>query len=224
MSLEECIREVKADYPAHLSQRVFKQYDKERRKANVRPESAFPKYYKFRTHTKNHWWILASKSPSVPKYKGEDTVVQSLYTYYTGAKGLMVFKALRLEDLTISVSAYKGHVFTRYNERMGLDLKNPLDKVAHFFVNNEYEVYHSFEDNSMVAAVTNGFLLGIQVGDTYYARTFISHKEAREGQMNIRDKMIKSLESQLHYIKKQVNATREDYYQVNDALVRLKAI
>ena len=79
---------------------------------------------------------------------------------------------------------YNGHLFTRYRERMNLEISDTMDVVKHFFTCNR-DMSHKImpkENDRMkiIGIVKQGFLLGEVILDNVMMihKTFISHDTA----------------------------------------------
>ena len=166
-----------AIYKSSTIPRLRLEYDRERRKKKIRPESRYPRCFSIRSKAKNTWLIFMEKAPIIPKYRNDGDIAFHCVVYYFGPKGFTVFKPDDEEDKTLFV--YQGHVFTRYCQRMQLHLPNPLDKIRHFFSHNAY-ADHRFVDRKdrrfSMGICRDGVLLGDYRKDVNWVfnRTFVN--------------------------------------------------
>lgn len=108
--------------------RLANEYDRERRKNKVDKRETYSRAYPLKTNKKNTWIVFFSKAPAVNSYKGLADLNVLAIVYYHNLLGLRVFKLGASGGLVV----YNGHLFQRYNERMGLNISNPVDIVKHF--------------------------------------------------------------------------------------------
>ena len=105
-----------------------------------------------RTRAKNNRLIFLQKMPLSPKYRGTDDISFYPVVYYFGCRGFTVFKPD--EDSGV-LFVYQPHVFTRYCQRMQLDLSDPLQKMQHFFT------YNACADHQVTEPDTRLFSIGV---------------------------------------------------------------
>lgn len=135
-------------------------YHRERKKLNIDPGQTYPRHYSIRTKAKNNWIVFIEKAPATAKYKSENDVVFCTVVYYYGTKGLQVFKPLIATGLMV---VYNGHVFTRYNERLQLNLNQQLDIIKRFFTYSGYSHHDVVEHRTRLFSIgvcREGVLLG----------------------------------------------------------------
>ena len=156
--------------------RLHGEYDRERRKKKVPADSAYPRCYPIRTKAKNNWLIFLLKTPLSPKYRGTDDISFYPVVYYFGPKGFTVFKP---DTASGMLFVYQGHVFTRYSQRMQLELSDPVEKIQHFFTYNACADHHVKERKARLFSIgicRDGALLGDYRDDLKWIlnRTFVN--------------------------------------------------
>ena len=155
----EIWKDLGALYKSTLN-RLLAGYDRERRRGKIAKERTYQRCYPIRTRAKNNWLVFLEKAPATPHYKTENDVVYCAVVFYSGPRGYSVFKPLLGQG---SIIVYKGHLFTRYNERLQLALNYPLDIVKRFFAHSGYSDHKLIEkkDRLFSMGVTaEGILLG----------------------------------------------------------------
>lgn len=137
MNPEEVFNEIENDWDIlsdNLIDRLSKSYHTERMKLKINKLDTYPKAYSVKSKNKNTWIFILSKAPSKRIYKGTDSVNICCLIYYYHELGIRVFKKIPQGDWSV----YNAHVFTRYNERLELNIDSTLDKVISFFTENGY--------------------------------------------------------------------------------------
>lgn len=129
MNDQELTRAVWLDFTAinksSTISRLRDEYDRERRKKKILPESSYVRCFSIRSKAKNNWIIFMEKAPIMPKYRAAGDIAFHCVVYYFGTKGFTVFKPDEDDRL---IHVYQSHVFTRYCQRMQLHLSNPWIK------------------------------------------------------------------------------------------------
>ena len=151
-------------------ERMTKEYDVSRRRKKIPKDDIYPIARDIKSKKKNTWIFIFCKEPGKGKYKGLDSINVCGLVYYHTKIGLRVFKIrpevnqdLPLMRESYGLSVFNGHLFSRYDERLNLGLKLPLDKVRHFFFHNGYSMAgHVLQDGKevIVSICRDGFLLG----------------------------------------------------------------
>jgi len=159
-------------------ERLMLEYDRERRRLKVGKEKDYIKTYPIKTKKKNTWLIFMLKHPAEEKYKGIGSIATFRLVYYYNARGLRVFEPYEKTRLSV----YNGHLYKRYNERMGLGLSCPLEIVKHFHINNQamgIRILSSEGKDHLVAVCKEGLLLGeLQEGKAWEVyKTFITRED-----------------------------------------------
>jgi len=200
MSPEEINLEIFTDWRAvsNTIERLGKEYNKERSKLKVSKTDTYSKAYAIKTNKKNLWNFLISKAPSETTYKGLSSINICSIVYYYTPSGLRVFKIMPNGGLSV----YNGHLFTRYNERMNLNLVKPLDIVLHFFKNNGYytaKIIPKEGRDLSVATCKDGLLLGelIMANNWHLHKTFIDKGLKSKAQDKIEEELLNSLQTEI---------------------------
>jgi hypothetical protein len=177
MNPPEVAKEVFTDYENIIKsvERLGIEYDRERRKKKVDKKARYSVAYPIKTKRKDTWIVFLSKAPAVSVYKGEGDINVKAVVYYRNTVGLRVFSI----GATGGLHVYNGHLFSRYRERIGLTLSDPVDVVKVFFMNNGYtqgQVIRKDGREYTLNVCRDGFLLGeLQHGRRWLVhRTFIS--------------------------------------------------
>jgi len=194
-----------------------KEYDKIRRKNNIPKTAQFSRSFEFRTPSKNTWILILSKAPADEKYKGLESISICSLVYYYNEIGIRVFKIVP----TGGLSVYNAHFFTRYNERMNLNLVKPLDKVKHYFENNGFSKGQTIEKEGrffILSKCKAGYLLGeMQNGNRWHVyKTFIPNDFARTDQKETGDKLMDSLLNQISEDITKPNFDKDLYFYKAD--------
>jgi len=179
-------------------ERLHNEYNKQRRKNKVPKDKTYSVAYDIKTKKKNTWIFILSKAPSIQSYKGLESVNACCLVYYYNSEGIRVFK-VRPEG---GLSVYNGHLFTRYNERMSLDLDKSIDIVKHFFINNGYSTSQILPKEGrdfFMSTCKDGLLLGeLQEERSWMVnKTFINRDQLKPSQDELEVELIKSLQVQI---------------------------
>ena len=156
--------------------RLVGEYYNERQKAKVKSDDVYPKYYPIKTHAKNNWHILIEKDILKEKYIKPGDIDIIAFTYYYSNKAIRVFQPFE----NGSINVFNGHLFSRYRERMELDIPNTMDVIKLFNKQNITIDYRTIpvEEGKIntVGIVNDGFLLGeyIEEDKWYLNKTFIA--------------------------------------------------
>ena len=140
-------------------QRLLDEYNRERKKLRIHKDNPYFKTYPVKTKAKNTWLIFMQKSPSVD-YIGRDDIAYCCVVYYYDKQGLVV---MRYSEGLKKMELFWGHLFERYNERMGLRLNNTIDIIKAFFCNNgylQYLIYPEADIQRNVGVCKDGFCFG----------------------------------------------------------------
>ena len=171
----EIDKEIEILYNSHTIFRLVGEYYLERRKGKVKKDALYPKYYDIKTKSKNKWCILLTKDITREMYYIPEDTSLSCFTYYYSEKGIRVFHSISEGVLTV----YNGHLFSRYRERMNLNIVNVLDVVKLYHTQNletRYAMTPEVDGRLNYCVIVNeGFLLGEYIVDDkwYLNKTFI---------------------------------------------------
>lgn len=182
----EITREIKTDY-AKIQHSTFprlaKEYDRERKKLKIDKTRVFTKVYTIKTGAKNTWFLFFRKKLSIEKYTGVETLSICSVVYYYNNTGLRVFNC----TTTDVIGVYTGHFFSRYNERLNLNMNHPIETVKHFFHYNcetSYTVKERSRNFYVIGFCCKGFALG-EFQNNYswlVHKTFVSNDMIRPDQ------------------------------------------
>ena len=197
MNHAEITREVLRDFDklyATTAQRLGHEYYKERIKFKIDPKKTYPKVFPVKTAAKNPWLLFFGKAPADEKYKDQYSAHISFVTYYYNSKGLQVIDRANGGFIEI----YNGHFFKRYNERMNLNLDDPLEIIKTYFMyggNAAYSIVKKENRQYTIGVCSEGFLLGELYHNQEWLvnRTFISRDLARPDQDKVESELIASL-------------------------------
>ncbi len=193
MNNQEMYREVAKDdkkLRETTVKRLIGEYDRERKKLKIKKESNYFKTYHIKSGNKNNWLLFFHKCHLEKKYGGTDSVRYLNVTYYYDHAGLKVVSIGDDNMLTI----YTGHLFKRYNERLGLNLSQPLDIVKAFFENCGYlhaDVTEKKNRFELFGVVKDGLLFGNYYRDpvTLEWKTFIS-RDLKRPKQDVQEKVL----------------------------------
>lgn len=186
MNFDELKVEANSEYDVLIKsstiQRLTLEYVSERLKNKVKRNESHPLFYTIKSKKKNNWLIMIRKKDTVEYISSPDDFNSLCMLYYHSDKGLRII--LTVPSRVISI--YNEHLFTRYKERMHLDLSGTLEIAKHYFERNYVATFQSFpqEENirGIIGLVSNGFALGemhfINSNIIMYYKTFISRETA----------------------------------------------
>ena len=203
MTNEEITKAVIRDFrkieQSHLK-RLHEDYHKERKRLKIEKRNTWSKEYAVQLPlSKTEWKIVMQKNPCQPCYKDMEDATGSPYTSYFGPQGLRVFRPYEN-----SIEVFNGHFFTRYNERMNLNLHHQTDVIQRFFFKNSYMLPETMKHNGkeyIMSVCKDGAALGQYHDETPYRwlvhNTFITtqqmHKSQAEGQFERMSDSLKSM-------------------------------
>lgn len=226
MTNEEIHVNILHDFHFILSRKfeqLGKVYDKIRRKNNIPKDAIFPKFFEFRTPSKNTWNLLLTKAPADNFYKGQDSINVLSFFYYFIDKRIRVFKVIPHENGkgVNGLAVFNAHFFSRYNERMNLNLINPLDKVKHFFINNGYSMDKLIQKdgkNLMIGKCRDGLNLGElqHLGKWAIYKTFIPNNYAFDEQKDTSEELLNDLQKEIEAELNKPEFDKVTYFQKAD--------
>ncbi len=204
MTKDEITEEIKEDWK-HISStswdRLTSDYERKRRRGKVPKTATYHIFYEIKSAKKNKWIFKYCKAPSEERYKGSQCInILSLTYYYTPA-GLRVFKIMPHSE---SLSVYNGHLFTRYKERMGITIVDPIKSVKAFFKNNGHIMYKQIPKDGKeytIGVCKDGLLLGEKQGLWMVNKTFLSRDYIRSDQDTVEKEVIEILQKEVEEIR-----------------------
>ena len=158
--------------------RIITAYNRERIKFKINKEDLYPRYFEFKTKTKNNWIAIATKDPLIQKYQSNSNCVLVPFTYYYCKLGINVILPTRDNMYNL----YYGHLFERYRTRLGLNMPNLMDVIKLYLsINGDLYSYHMYQDDGSIKTlgiIKEGFIYGeIDVENRWCVqKTFISNK------------------------------------------------
>ncbi len=217
MTPEEICNELKKDHDYTVKGRLSNalcRYDRARRRRKISNQREYYWYYEFKTPTMNDWVMSFCKAPISKSYKGIETVCYDAFCCYYTSIGLRVFNMTADGDILV----FNSHFFTRYNERLNLNLVRPLEKVKHFFANNAslrtIKLPKKGRDY-IIGIVKDGFILGEIQNDVWTVyKTFIPKEMAFEYQDEIEKELKESLQNQINELLESEEYNKEEYEQL----------
>jgi hypothetical protein len=202
MTNAEVDAEVRRDYDRLLStsyDRVLDGYNRERKKLKIAKEKSFARAYPIKTSAKNLWMIMLQKSPSINRYRNESDAVGCGVVYYFSKAGLKMFRP-QVKNQFMEV--FYGHFFTRYNERMRLNLDSHIEIMKTFFSNCGYlkAETRTEKGKKLTSAICRD---GLALGEYYTEekwlvhKTFISHGQKRPDQVADEERLVARAQAEL---------------------------
>lgn len=184
MSKEEVIREMLSDFDIvrRKSEFVIKEVQRQLIKSKKYP---FAKAYDYITpKTKNTWiyWL---------EFKSKNDIFQSFVCCYYTSVGLMA----GLVSTDMEITLFTGHFFSRFAEREGLNIINPIDKIKKYFLLNPVMVSETREEleggaHEIIGKVNTGVILGVRNKKRIMiCNTYLSHAMLGKDQALIADSM-----------------------------------
>ena len=171
MNEKEIRREIFADHEVvqrkmdHDARRQWRVVLKSRTKDNP------PVMYDYRSPQKNTWLYI------IKTYKKRNVFYPIIYYY--NKRGLTAYQLTEKDGLLI----YTSHFFTRFRERMSLDIADPLELLKRFFwvnheINYEDVNYRDGQVDGVMGVCVDGITLGKRdnIANSTLNRTFLSKK------------------------------------------------
>lgn len=229
MNSQEIFLEIQREFEELFSTTAYRlvhEYDRLRRKSKIPKTAQFPECYDVRTKGKNNWLLIISKAPSESKYKSPNDGTICFLTYYYTDNGMRVFKKMydgKANQLGGGWAIYTGHLFSRYNERLNLNIDKPLDRVKDFFIKNGHASIKRNDDYSVMAKCKEGMLLGKQVNNQMIVfNTFLGPNEIKPDQQEVALNQIKSLENDIEILLTNEEWDRTAFNMSADVLAAIK--
>ncbi len=199
--------------------RLSTEYDRERKKLKIDKTRMYVKDYHIKTTGKNNWIICIGKAASKEKYDGIGTLAVCTVVYYYTEKGIRVFNPLK--DGFVAV--YNGHLFQRYNERLHLNLSQPVDILSHFF-KNDAELHDTIIEKQQrqytVGFCKSGMLLGEYIPEDNWQiwKTFVSRDLTRASQHETENELLNDLYVQLEAALKSDNCDKKQVWMLQNKI------
>lgn len=221
MTPHEIVREAKADFDSiwnNSMERLVRKYNRERTTKKVPKEENHVCCYPIKSAKKNPWLIYLKKKQYDKKYRG----LPGIYgvTYYYSKWGLRA-----LEVNYDAVNAYNGHLFSRYNERLGLSIVQPIDRIKRFFTIGHMRVSKNKPKDKFgrvlnVLPTSEGFALGEEQENGLWVvyKTFISNKMMHHPQREILHEVLKYIKREASQEKNDPQSSKEEYEWLSNAL------
>lgn len=206
--------------------RLLEEYRKERKKMQIDPAKTWPKHYAIKTAAKNNWLIFIQKLPSVERFKKAEDAAGFSITYYYSKDGLRVFRYGCSEDNFMEV--FNGHLFTRYNERLQLNIPYQLDVIKRFFTNSfslQHQIKTDRQKRNMVSVCREGLVLGDYMTEEkqYVFKTFISDDLKRNDQRKFEEDLMNT--AKVYALLESMTSETEEAYlkakRKNDTLLQI---
>jgi hypothetical protein len=141
--------------------RFFDEYIFYRNKIKIKPNEEGILIKRFKTKNKNNWIILLKKKDFKFFTNENEDIAAYLYIQFNTSKGIRIAQPTTSNLILI----YNGHLFTRYRERMNLNIVATKSIIEHFFSKNHegYQLYFPKDENDEYKMITfslDGYLLG----------------------------------------------------------------
>jgi hypothetical protein len=190
--------------------RLTSQYYDERKKKKIKKDAEYPRYYDIKTKAKNKWSILFSKDRSVNYYNSPLDFDIRFFTYYYSEKGIRVFESLPEE-----IIVHNQHFFTRYRERMNLNILNIMDVVKLYHQKNPDPRYNIMEEqdgrSKFVAVLTDGFAMGEYiVEDNWFINKTFLPKSGPNNKMSSTERSV--IQALIAFMSKAEKANDKEHY------------
>ncbi len=200
MNHQEISIQVKREYEKICSttiQRLFKEYEHDRKKLKINKHDRYLRDYSIRSHEKNNWIIFIEKSAGIEKYEPGGYLNYLAIVYYYSDQGLKVF---HLQNGVLV--SFNSHFFKRYNERMKLNLSNPLDIVKEYFRNGCYgrnEIIEKEGKCHIIGFRSQGLQFGLVKYNKSYIewKTFVNSELAFRSQEKMQQQAVKKLQGMI---------------------------
>jgi len=186
MNLQEVSVEANAEYETLVKsstlQRLINEYLLERYKKKIKNTERYIRFYPIKSKKKNNWLIMICPKAGVEYISSSDDFSCLCILHYHSDKGLRFI----VTSPTKIISVYNEHLFTRYKERMHLDISGTIEIAKHYFERNNTGVFQSFPleefTRKIIGVESNGFSLGeLHFSNSkiiMYYKTFISRETA----------------------------------------------
>jgi len=165
-------------------ERLTYEYGQERSRLKIKPHERHVKIFKIKTKRKNTWLIMLHPKEECKFVTSIHDFTALCILYYHSDKGLRAI----VTSPTKIIAVYNEHLFSRYKERLGLEIADTLEVVKNYFVKNHHTTFQTMpideqKVRKIIGILVNGFALGeliIGKDDTIILnyKTFISRETA----------------------------------------------
>jgi len=201
-----------------VMERFGNEYDRLRKKLKIKPENEYSKCYHYKSKSHNEWIFIFSKAQSAAKYKGLAQLSFTSLIVYNTELGKRVIKIGAGVDVATTTGCYlyNPHLFSRYAERMNLDISKPIETIKHFFINNSYTKGQIIPKEGREYAINvckDGFILGEIAPERVMCinKTFITRNEAKTDQMDLESHLINSLQKEIEELLNESDFDKHKY-------------
>jgi hypothetical protein len=211
MNHQEIAAQIKSEYHKIYTTTLLRlgaEYDRERRKLKVSKEAIYPKEYEIKTAGKNNWIIFLHKAPGEKKYSGTESLCFLCVVYYYSNKGLMAY--YMPEDGLLA--GFTSHFFRRYNERLYLNLPNPVEIVKAFFRKGMYCTLKIVERNNRPHIIAFG-VDGIRFAEIMYDFTYVEWRTFVPRELAFRKQVELERELTEELMREMRESEKEETYQ-----------
>ncbi len=178
MNLDELCKEVLTDHEI-ASRKAFYQSLKIKKKQLKKKNPSCIKTFDYLSPKHNKWILVIEMIDKSPYF--------SSYTYYYNDFGLQAATVTKNK----TVVHFTCHYFSRYKERMNLDIKDPYKLLRHYFINNRLFAPLTSKSKKpgielVFAKIHDGISLGyLDITKKYthmVFKTFVTHKMLHSNQ------------------------------------------
>jgi hypothetical protein len=166
--------------------RLQVEYNKYRKSKKVGNNTLLAKSFEIKTKRKNNWIIIMNKELGASK-----DIEYSMFVHYLTSAGLRVISI----DRNGSALFFSGHMFKRWNERLGLRCTKTTDMIKAFFTIYDDIYYQEFNSDTkeIFGVVEGGFLLGYKHSKKVsIIKTFINEELAGGDQIKMAEQLKKA--------------------------------
>lgn len=194
-------------YKSSTLSRLTLEYYMERKKAKVSKDAVYSKFYEVKAKSKNKWIIKISKDHFSEKFNTPNDTVIMLFVYYYTEFGIRVFGFVDDDSIVV----YNGHLFSRYRERMKLNIPGSLEIVKTYLDNNWSATYRYMPEKdgkiNFLGLIKEGFILGDYiVEDRWYVyKTFINKITSGFDANEFEKDALKKIKDELRDINKEMD-------------------
>jgi hypothetical protein len=231
MTLAEITKELQQDLKEIIDKswdRLDDDYRRIRRRRKVPKTATFEVFFEIKSARKNNWIFKFSKPPSDERFTNNTAIDICPLSYYYNKAGLRVFR-FGCDDTHHGVfqnTVYNGHFFKRYNERMGLNIVNPIEIVKAFIRKNSYSMTKRVPKDGRcfsIGVCRDGIILGEIQGSWEIYKTFITRDLTWADQNELEKSMLNDLEQDIkkelflpimRHLKRDLKCVKDVYYSI----------